>query len=241
MKKNKRPNKRLKKRRQKKLQEERLKELKLAEEKAAEMSAKLEQLEAAEKQRRESATGAAQDLVSKVDKEREGQQFAKMIPQATPKPKPAEPTYEYKVKAALIMRFIEHFTWPEEKSAQFGSELPLCIVGTDPFGKYLTSVARKAKPKGKSRITIQHLTSRALASSMAKCQVAFISGWERENSNELVRKFHKKSVLTVTERLSAGIIHLYVVRGNVRFDINEKEAKIADISVSPALIKLAKS
>ena len=217
-------------------EEERAEELKKAEEKAAEMGAQLAQLQELEKQRKESPTGAAQDVVSSIDRQEKPVQVAKAVVKRPPK----EPTYEYKVKAALIMKFIEHFTWPDQKKSQFGSELPFCIVGSDPFGRYLTRVAKKSKPKGKSHVSVKQLSSRALSSSISKCQVAFISGWEQSNTNELVRKFHKKGVLTVTEKLSAGIIHLYVVRGNVKFDINEKEAKVADLGVSPALIKLAK-
>ena len=90
-------------------------------------------------------------------------------------------------------------------------------------------------------LKVQSISRNASDSEMNACHMAFVSGWERGNNNQLVDKLHNAKVLTITERLSNGVIHLFVNRGKVHFDVNEKLARKLGISIRYALIKMSKT
>lgn len=138
---------------------------------------------------------------------------------------------EYKVKAALTHRFFDYLSW-EDRDRMTNT---LCIVGRDPFGSEIDSPKLKHSRNRK----VKRLSVRAKRSELKTCTVAFISGWQVGAENLVVEKLHRLGVVTVTERLSNGVIHFYIRRGRVQFDINTDLARKLGIEISPALVKLA--
>ncbi len=138
---------------------------------------------------------------------------------------------EYKVKAALTHRFFDYLSW--EDSERMTNTL--CIIGRDPFGSEIDSPTLQ---HSKHRI-VRRLSVTAKRSQLKQCTVAFISGWQMGAENKIVEKLHRLGVLTVTERLSNGVIHFYIRRGRVQFDINTELARELGIEISPALVKLS--
>jgi serine/threonine protein kinase len=221
----------------KKEEAEKAKELARLKKQREEMEAKLAKLE-----KSNNSIGLPAKPQDQSNSATTNQQIARMNtrPAAVPPPQmvPEEPdeytAMEYKVKATLIARFMQYVTWPSEKSSQ--SPRNICIVGRDPFGANLDSVVAKIHKD----VHVKRYPAGVKSRKVAGCHVAFVSGKQRGNTNELVKKLNRAHVLTVTERLSAGIIHFYVHRGKVRFDVNAQQAKKAGLEIASALVKASK-
>lgn len=149
-------------------------------------------------------------------------------------------TLEYKVKATLLYKFIDLIDW-NDRIADESNAVDICVVGHDPFGDYLQKITAGKRSGANLRIKVKRIPANAGRSTRKSCHLAFISGWQRGNDNTLVEKFHRSRVLTVTEKLSSGIVHFFVLRGNVRFDINERQANRLGVEIDPKLLKLARA
>ncbi len=149
-------------------------------------------------------------------------------------------TLEYKVKATLLYKFIDLIDW-NDRIAEESRAIDICVVGHDPFGDYLQKITQGKRSGANLSIRVKRIPTNAARSTRKSCHLAFISGWQRGNDNTLVEKFHRSRVLTVTEKLSSGIVHFFVLRGNVRFDINEGQANRLGVEIDPKLLKLARA
>ncbi len=181
-------------------------------------------------------------VAKKVAVKKEPITIKKKVSLPAPIPKKSEKPvqyadYEYQVKAALLHKFITYAKWPSNEAKSSSATLSLCLVGEDPFGDYLKNLVRRAK-KNKP-IEIKQFSAGTKSSDIKNCHVAFVSGREPGNDNKFVEHLHRSNVLTVTERLSSGIIHFFLHRGKVRFDVNEKQAKRAKVELAEHLLKIA--
>ena len=231
----------------KKLQEEAKaaeEQRKAAEDKLAKQLAALDQPMAKPAQETKSSTRAttaeAADTASTSDAAPD--QLAKLQP--PPEPEKIKMTeelkFEYQVKAMLMYRFTDHITWNAERAERNSGKINLCILGDDTISNYLNRVAKSRKLKIRRKFSVKKVSVRGSASTFASCDMAFVSG-RGGTSNKLVKKLHKAGVLTITERLSSGIISFFVRRGSIKFDINEKEAETIGVTIGPKLIQLSKA
>ena len=87
---------------------------------------------------------------------------------------------------------------------------------------------------------VRRFSAGSKSDEIKQCHLAFVNGEERGNTNDYVEWLHRSHVLTVTERLSSGIINFYLHRGKVRFDIDPKQANRAGVYIARRLIKISK-
>lgn len=145
---------------------------------------------------------------------------------------------EYDVKAAFLYNFTKFVDWPPEAFPDAGN-LKICVLGDDPFGKSLRSVA--GEQVGSHKLTV--MQTDALARP-AGCQILFISRSERERLPQILAAVGDAPVLTVGDTsgfAERGVIINFVLEGSkVRFEINIDSADRARIRISSKLLQLAK-
>jgi uncharacterized protein DUF4154 len=145
---------------------------------------------------------------------------------------------EYDVKAAFLSNFTKFVDWPESAFTDERSALKICVLGKDPIGKSLQSIAGANEP-GRKRMVLRKAELR----DPAICQVLFISRSERGRLPALLSAVRDVPVLTVGDTqgfLEQGGIINFVREGSaVRFEINQEAAERAGLKISSKLMRLA--
>lgn len=151
---------------------------------------------------------------------------------------PAQTASEYDVKAAFLYNFTKFVDWPPAAFPDPAS-LKVCVLGDDPFGRSLQSVAGEQVANHKLTVVRTDSLSRP-----AGCQVLFISHSERERLPQILAAVRDSPVLTVGDTkgfVDQGVIINFTLEGSkVRFEINTEAADRAGIKISSKLLQLAK-
>ena len=147
-------------------------------------------------------------------------------------PAHAQPT-DVSVEAAFLPRFARYVAWPPAAMPKGGDPFVLCVIGSDPFGAVLDQTAASQSIDGR-RIVVRRLNS---AAGAGDCQIAFFAA----NRADQLASLGAQPVLTVTDGASSqrGIIHFVVVRGRVRFFIDQAAAERRRLNISSRLLALA--
>jgi hypothetical protein len=148
----------------------------------------------------------------------------------------AEPSLEYAVKAAYLVKFAPFIDWPESAFPTPAAPLNICVMGADPFGAALDQAAQGQRD-GDHPLTIRRMNA---SDSGISCQIVFAAGPTAAVAADM-DKLKSQPVLTVTDSgaVSQGIISFVVVGDHVRFDINEAQADAVGIRISSKLLGLA--
>ena len=145
---------------------------------------------------------------------------------------------EYLVKAAFLYNFAKFTEWPSGTYADASAPLTVCVLGQDPFGKALDSIAGKRIDD--RRTAVSRITR---VEEAGRCQVVFISESEDGRLAGIVDYLAGRPVLTVCNAPNCsrfrGIIHLRVVSERIRFAIDIDSAKSAGLKLSSKLLALA--
>ncbi len=135
---------------------------------------------------------------------------------------------EYLVKAAILYKIAKFTEWPSGVYADAGALFTVCVLGRDPFGKALDSIAGKrinGRPVAISRF--------AQVEETGHCRLLFISESEGEQLGRIISHLAGRPVLTVCDKPSSaqprGIIHLKVVSERIRFAIDSDSAQSAGL------------
>lgn len=143
---------------------------------------------------------------------------------------------EYLIKAAFIYNFARFTEWPDGAFAADG--MRVCVLGDDPFGKALDSIAGKTI-RGRE-VQVDQVTGAAAAKG---CQVLFVSASEGARLAEVIGAIKELPILTIADMpnfaTSGGIINLKTVENVIRFEINVSAADRAGLKFSSNLLKLA--
>jgi hypothetical protein len=155
-------------------------------------------------------------------------------------PASAQGPSEYEVKAAFLFNFVKFVEWPAGAAGTDPESLRVCVIGEDPFGDALPGVMKGKSFQGRA-FEVHHVSR---GQKVRSCQVLFISSSEQRNVRSLLRSLQGASVLTVGD--SAGdakqgcVIGFRLEDNRVRFEINMKAAKLANLKISAKLLSLAK-
>lgn len=147
--------------------------------------------------------------------------------------------HEYVVKAALLANFAMYTEWP----LPLGDALEFCVLGRDPFGPLLEINTQKKKPQGKS-IRIRRL---APGADLKSCHLLFVPEAEAESFYRIAPGIRQLAILTVTdallidEKLPIIMINVVPEASHFTFDINLSVAKVAGLSFSSKLLRLARN
>jgi hypothetical protein len=146
---------------------------------------------------------------------------------------------EYDIKAAFLYNFTKFVEWPPQAFPAQSSQLKVCVLGENPFGKILESVIEGEEVQGRRlsflRVDVLH--------NPGFCHVLFISRSERERIPAILTAVQGSPVLTVSEMdgflEKGGAINFKVQDGKVRFEINQGAAERAGLKMSSKLLRLA--
>ncbi|HEV2386111.1 MAG TPA: YfiR family protein [Candidatus Acidoferrales bacterium] len=147
---------------------------------------------------------------------------------------------EYELKAAILFKLTRFVQWPP--SAYTGSRAPtvMCILGRDPFGGLLESLAPSQTVNGRP-VQVLHLRS---DKDIRACHVLFVSSSNRRSVGRIFSALRGSSVLTVGETTefaaSGGMIQFALEQRHVTFEINLDAASRADLKISSRLLALAR-
>jgi hypothetical protein len=156
-----------------------------------------------------------------------------------PSPAAEEPISEYQVKAAFLLNFTRFVEWPPAAFAQPDSPLAICVLGDDPFGGILEQVVQGESVRGRS---VEVLRMRR-APVPKTCHVLFVSRSEKDAG--AVLSAVGPGVLTVSDRelflREGGMIAFVLEDRRVRFDVSQRAALRASLSMSSRLLAVART
>lgn len=145
---------------------------------------------------------------------------------------------EYDVKAAFLYNFTKFVEWPAGAFADEKASLRLCVLGENPFGGSLQTLAEEEVAG--HRLTVVRSES---LSSPEGCHVLFISRSERERLPRILNDVRNAPVLTVADSPGfleqGGAINFVLDRSKVRFEINRRAAERSGLKISSKLLQLA--
>ena len=147
---------------------------------------------------------------------------------------------EYEVKSAYLFNFLQYTSWPPDALDAAG-DLTLCILGDDPMGDLL--------PRAIGRRRIDGHTIRIVSVSRpveaGRCHAAFIAGRNATSSATWLGSLRGKPVLTVGEgpefAAEGGMIALVLETGTVRFEVNARALRQANLQLSSRVMRLARA
>ena len=150
-----------------------------------------------------------------------------------------EPPLEYQVRAAFLLNFTKFVQWPASAFTDEHSPLAICILGEDPFGTTLNEMVKGEGVNG-HELVIERI---GRAPAPKSCQVLYIARLEKEPREILAAL--GPGVLTVGEGekflQDGGIIAFVIQDRRVRFDIGERAAGRAMLTLSSRLMNVARS
>lgn len=147
---------------------------------------------------------------------------------------------EYRLKAVYLLNFLQFVDWPDSTFKDENAPIVLGILGRDPFGMILDETLAQEKVGGRP-ILIKRF--RALE-GVDECNALFIGSSEGIDLEDILQRLGESSVLTVSDiegfENAGGGIGFYIEKNRVRFSINIRTMRFANLKVSSKLLRLAR-
>lgn len=148
---------------------------------------------------------------------------------------------EYEVKAAYIFNFTKFIEWPEATFDNNASPYVLGVYGNDPFGSIIKRIIGNRESKGRHWIVKYYNRPQQIK----KCHILFITDIKNSELNRLIKQIKDQPILTVGDEVNqfcqqGGIINFTPKNSSKRFEINNKAAKNAELTISAKLLMLSK-
>jgi hypothetical protein len=148
---------------------------------------------------------------------------------------------EYKIKAEFMERFTRFIEWPETTS---GDDSPsifhICLVGNNPFGRYLADLTAEVKIQGKS-VEVSNLRE---TGRIQGCQLIFVDKSEASNLSSILSVTSYRPILTVSDTEGFAekgvLINFYTAGDFIRFEINQAAVRKSGLRFSSRLLKLGR-
>jgi YfiR/HmsC-like len=143
-------------------------------------------------------------------------------------------------RAAYVCSFGEFVEWPAAVFANPKVPFVIGIYGAGDLDGELPSLAQARRINGR-KVVICPIQSEA---EITRCQILFVSGFQRHFLPGIVARLKNASVLTVSEDLddfaaSGVMINLFEAGGKKMFEINLAAANRAGLKISSKLLALA--
>ena len=146
---------------------------------------------------------------------------------------------EYQVKAAYLYNFAKFVEWPAGAFAASTDPIVFCVLGQNPFGRFLTE-ALNGKTIDSRPLGLRQISDPAQA---AQCQVVFVSTSERKRLRAILEAMRGRGVLTVGEcedfTSQGGIVRFLLDEDRVRLEFNLDAAASAGLKISSRLLSLS--
>jgi hypothetical protein len=144
------------------------------------------------------------------------------------------------LKAAFIERFARFIEWPADTWSQDKNGIfEIAIIGDNPFGKKLDKIYARQKIKDKT-VKIKYIKT---VEEIGNCNILFICPNMSNKIPQILEKISKKSILTIGQTkgyCEKGVhINFYIAASKIKFQINEKAVKSANLKISHLLLQNA--
>jgi len=148
---------------------------------------------------------------------------------------------EYEVKAAYIFNFTKFIKWPASSFDNSTSPYVLGIYGNDPFGSVIKKIIGTRQSNDRKWIVKYY----SRPEQIKQCHILFITDINQSELRSLIMHLENKPILTVGDEIDkfcqqGGIINFTPKKSPKRFEINNKAAKNARLSISSKLLMLSK-
>ena len=145
------------------------------------------------------------------------------------------------VKAAFLYNFLLFADWPESVFSSPEESIVIGILGEDSFGDVFKPV--EGKPVNGKRLDIRRFKEEASLEALKQCHLLFLNPSLQTDMVKLIESLKDFPVLTVSEQKafleSGGMIRLFVLNNQVKFEVNQWAAKHAGIHLRSRLLRLA--
>lgn len=152
----------------------------------------------------------------------------------------AQGATEYRIKAAMLYNLARLMEWPTEGVETANEPFPLCFIGENVFGDSLNFIEGK-KVRGRS-LTFRRDVER---DDLASCMVLFIPESEETRLEDILHAVHALPLLTVGDAPGfaqrGAVINFSMDAKKVQLELNAQAAERAGLTLSPTLLRLAKS
>jgi len=148
---------------------------------------------------------------------------------------------EYKVKVAYIYNFCRYIEWPESAFLEDESPLVIGVLGEDPFGSLLDTLAKRKKVKGRT-VVVKRFRD---WEQYTPCHVLFVPDTLAGEIRQLaVRSTQQEPTLVVGEThgfaKAGGSVYFHLDSdGTIGFEINIDAINRQQLRVNAKLLKLA--
>lgn len=155
----------------------------------------------------------------------------------------AEPSVEYRVKAAFLSKFGNFVQWPAERAGGGDRPAAICVVGKDPFGEALDQAVSGKHMDGRE-ISVRRI-AKATPDAVGDCHILYAGDTSPDEVMAALDSVRGKDVLTVTDQPLEGdtapVIAFVIRENSVRFQIDETAASENQLVISSQLLSLATS
>jgi hypothetical protein len=146
----------------------------------------------------------------------------------------ADEPSEYELKAAFLYNFALFTDWPNKVP----EVITLCIYGEDPFGESINAL--RGRLIGQRTLALRRKSG---SDSLQACQLVFIAASAIKKLPQLLDAIRESPVLTVADSPDAAhmgvMLNMAVVQGGIRFMVNLRSVRAADLRISSKLLSLA--
>ena len=154
----------------------------------------------------------------------------------------ADNSTEYKIKAAILHKFISFIDWPVNSYTDPSASITLGVVGDDPFGDSFENVLGKLV-QGRL-FGVLNLNSSSPGPLLDGCQILFFpSSMSKQEIRNLLEEVADKPILTVGEidgfLEMGGMVNFIEDAGKVRFEVNVAPTEKAGIKIRSRLLRIA--
>jgi hypothetical protein len=155
---------------------------------------------------------------------------------------PQELPPEYKVKAQIVLRFADRFSWPEKAFPEAKSPFKIGILGKDPFGDHLEDAIKGQKSLKDRGIELKKDSDPA---KLLDCHLVFLAGSEDATLDEALKAFKGKPMLTMGDTPGfakrGSTINLLLEKGakgyKTQFELNKETMESAGLKADAPLLK----
>ena len=142
---------------------------------------------------------------------------------------------EQDIKAAYLYNFIKFIAWP---SFEGQTDFNLCVIGDDPAND--TIKALDSRQTHNLSLKVKHFYS---LNNNTHCHAVFVGESEKKFISKIIKYYSKTPTLTISSMEgfvhSGGMIGFITLGNIIRFDINLKQARDTQLSISSKLLELA--
>lgn len=146
---------------------------------------------------------------------------------------------EYQLKAVFLFNFAQFVKWPAQTFASADEPFQIGILGDDPFDDFLDETVKGEKVDGHPLVIRRYKNPRDIQG----CRVLFICRSEAGRMGDVLSALKGRSILTVADSgdfiEKGGVVRFVTEDNKIHFKISLEAAKLAKLTISSQVLRLA--